>query len=467
MNWSKAALVVGMTMRARLGGAGGLRRRQGRGGRDHLWRLLLVLPRRAIAQHQRRRDLRSPAAASRGSRSLLSTRCSTASGRCRPGAACSNRSRSRRSGPIFGQPSTARGRPWNSASSIISTGTAAALADYYESRLKLVEAYDRAASTPIISPSIIRRRSAWRPRRACFCPPSRSARAAAVRPAGLRAAAAPSAAADRGNLHARSDERRPARVRLRPRLGRRSRLAITAPIRPRRQEMYAEAVEVLLRGAHPQGARFRRKRVLASATCRWRSSRCRSRIRRSGTACTPRKRRAGGAAQPQRGEPRPAGRDAALDRALPRDLAAGARRRPCRSPSSASAASSWWRRPTPRRWRWRAAPIRSGTQASTHLFRLHGRSQMHPRPATYRSPGRARPRDRRLAADGDDFSAVAARRNRLQLRGRAARLRRSDARRMPAIDRPVRRRGHACICVRRTTTTGDQEPSSVAAQVRR
>ena len=42
-----------------------------------------------------------------------------------------------------------------------------ALADYYEDRLRIVEAYDRADSTPTIWPSITRRRSAWRLRRAC------------------------------------------------------------------------------------------------------------------------------------------------------------------------------------------------------------------------------------------------------------------------------------------------------------
>ncbi len=85
----------------------------------------------------------------------------------------------------------------------------------------------------------------------------------------------------------------------------------------------------------------------------------------------------------------------------------------------------------------------------THLFRLHGRSQMHPRPATFDLAGRARTGDRRLAADGGGLSDVAARRDRLQLRGRAVRLRRSDARRMPAIDRSVRRRGHAGIARKR------------------
>src|SRR5262245_46196785 len=74
----------------------------------------------------------------------------------------------------------------------------------------------------------------------------------------------------------------------------------------------------------------------------------------------------------------------------------------------------------------------------THLFRRHGRPQSHPRPATF---GRARPGHRRLAGNGGSIPRLPARRNRLQLRGRTIRLRRLDAGGKPAVHRPLRRRG--------------------------
>ena len=49
------------------------------------------------------------------------------------------------------------------------------LGELYSNRLRIVEAYDAAASTLIISPSTTRRRSALRPLRASCCPLSRSA----------------------------------------------------------------------------------------------------------------------------------------------------------------------------------------------------------------------------------------------------------------------------------------------------
>ena len=91
------------------------------------------------------------------------------------------------------------------------------LRDYYEARLKIVEAYDRAGfygyhvaehhATPLgmaPSPSVFLAASRSAPRDLRFGTD------------GLCAAALSSAAHDRGNLHARSDERRPARDRLRP-----------------------------------------------------------------------------------------------------------------------------------------------------------------------------------------------------------------------------------------------------------
>jgi hypothetical protein len=54
------------------------------------------------------------------------------------------------------------------------------LRDYYEQRLKVIEPSTGPASTPITSPSITSRRSAWPPRPACSSRRSRSA------PSGLR-----------------------------------------------------------------------------------------------------------------------------------------------------------------------------------------------------------------------------------------------------------------------------------------
>ena len=102
--------------------------------------------------------------------------------------------------------------------------------------------------------------------------------------------------------------------------------------------------------------------------------------------------------------------------------------------SSGSAASSWWRRPTPRPWRSRAAPIRAGTQASHTCSAAMAASQIHPRPADFDT----------LMARGQGIAGspatvrgvpdVPARRDRLQLRGRAVRLRRPHARRDAALD---------------------------------
>ena len=69
---------------------------------------------------------------------------------------------------------------------------------------------------------------------------------------GLRAAAASSAAAARGNLHARSPERRAARHGLRPRLGAVSRSPITARTPEHAPQIYAERLEVILQGVLTQ-----------------------------------------------------------------------------------------------------------------------------------------------------------------------------------------------------------------------
>ena len=87
------------------------------------------------------------------------------------------------------------------------------LHEYYEARLKLIELYDAAGfyayhlaehhATPLgmaPSPSVFLAAVAQRTKRLRFGPD------------GLRAAALSSAAPDRGDLHARSDERRPPRL---------------------------------------------------------------------------------------------------------------------------------------------------------------------------------------------------------------------------------------------------------------
>ncbi len=69
-----------------------------------------------------------------------------------------------------------------------------------------------------------------------------------------------------------------------------------------------------------------------------------------------------------------------------------------------------------------------GIESFTHLPRLLGRAQTHPRPARIRAADGARPRHRRLARNGAGAARLAACRDRLQLRGRAIRVRRHDAR---------------------------------------
>ena len=117
-----------------------------------------------------------------------------------------------------------------------------------------------------------------------------------------------------------------------------------------------------------------------------------------------------------------------LDRPLPRDLAAGARARTPLFPSSASAASSWWRRPTPRRMALARRAYLVWHASFTHLFRLHGPLPVASAPRDLRSGGRARPGHRRLARRRwREFLASQLAADRLQLRRRAIRLRRSDA----------------------------------------
>ena len=91
-----------------------------------------------------------------------------------------------------------------------------------------------------------------------------------------------------------------------------------------------------------------------------------------------------------------------------------------------------------------AAPRLSGLARELHpsVPPASARAVASP-PRHLRSGGRARPGHRRLAGDGGAVSLLPARRNALQLSCRAIRLRRSDARGKPALDRPVRRRGDA------------------------
>ena len=81
----------------------------------------------------------------------------------------------------------------------------------------------------------------------------------------------------------------------------------------------------------------------------------------------------------------------------------------------------------------------------THLPRLRGRAADPSAAAGMGCAGARRPGHCRIAEDGDGIFAVAARRDAMQLRRRAVRVRRSDARRMPALDQVVRRRGDAGI----------------------
>ena len=273
------------------------------------------------------------------------------------------------------------------------------LADYYESRLKIAEAYDRAGfyayhlaehhSTPLGHGAIAERVS--RRRRAAHAQ-------AAVRAAGLGDAAAPSAAADRGNLHARSAERRPARDRLRPRLGAdRARILRRRSGRPRRRSTRKRSSSCSRGSTHKvldfHGKRFSFSNVPMEIEPLqkphppiWYG------VHAPDSAERAARRNLNVVSLDPPDETR-----LSIERyrtIWPQVHAADARR----SPSSASAASSWWRRPTPRRWRWRAAPIWSGTRALRTCSGGTAARRSHPRPGDLRSGGRARPGHRRLAA---------------------------------------------------------------------
>src|SRR6516225_5915896 len=154
------------------------------------------------------------------------------------------------------------------------------------------------------------------------------------------------------------------------------------------------------------------------------------------------RRRARGAPQSQRGQSRPAERDASLHGSLSDHLAAGSRPRG-RFPQA-----------RPRPLHRRCAERRRGAGVGApRLPRLAHELHAFVPPAwtpaiaspsrDLRFVGRARSGHRRLAGNGGAIPRLPARRNRLQLRGRAIRLRRFDARGKPAVHRPLRRRGDA------------------------
>ena len=149
------------------------------------------------------------------------------------------------------------------------------------------------------------------------------------------------------------------------------------------QEVYAEAVELVLRGIDAARCSISRASDFPSTTCRWKSSRCRNRIHRSGTACTCRtapnaRRGATSTSSVSTRRRKPVCRSIAIARSGRRST--GTRRL---SPSSASAASSSSRRPTPRRMALARRAYLLWHASFTHLFRRHERAQSHPRPATF------------------------------------------------------------------------------------
>ena len=148
------------------------------------------------------------------------------------------------------------------------------------------------------------------------------------------------------------------------------------------QDIYTEGLELILKGLTREAARFSRQAFLVRRCADGRSSRCKSRIRRSGTASM---RRTAPSARPSAismssasiRRPTRGCRSSAIARR------GGRRIRAPRCPSSASAASSLSARPMPRRWRLarRAYPI--WHQSFTYLFRLRDQPQIHPRPADF------------------------------------------------------------------------------------
>ena len=196
------------------------------------------------------------------------------------------------------------------------------LADYYESRLRIAEAYDRAGfyayhlaehhSTPLglaPSPSVFLAGVAQRTRKLRFGPlvwampmhhPLRLIEEICMldQMSGGRL----EIGFGRGSVPSSSN--------------------ITAPIRPPRRRSTPRRSS-WCSGIDPQGARLPRQAVFLQQGADGDRAAAEAASADLVRRARGRQRRAGGAPQPQRREPRPAGRDASLDRALPHHLAAG------------------------------------------------------------------------------------------------------------------------------------------------
>ena len=147
------------------------------------------------------------------------------------------------------------------------------------------------------------------------------------------------------------------------------------------QRIYAEALELVVKGLTQRTPDLPRRVLPISTTCRWSSSRCRSRIRRSGTACTrptaPSGRRAracGWSVSTRRAKPASrstaSGRLGATRTAAPLPLMGLGRFIVVAETDAAALAIA--RRAYPR---WHAS--------FTHLRRKHNRINAHPRPPTF------------------------------------------------------------------------------------
>ena len=122
------------------------------------------------------------------------------------------------------------------------------LKDYYEARLKVIEALTERASTPIMLPNITRRRRGLAPSPSVFLVAWRSDRRLTLRHRWfMRCRCTIQFTHHRGNLYARSDQRRAAGDRLRSwRLIHRNFFLRLDPAKA--QQIYTEGLELVIQG---------------------------------------------------------------------------------------------------------------------------------------------------------------------------------------------------------------------------
>ena len=268
--------------------------------------------------------------------------------------------------------------------------------------------------------------------------------AAALRPAGLSPALLPPGPPDRGNLHARSDERRAVRARHRPRRV----AARSGRLRRRLQggagDLSRGAATSSCKACRPTSSPSRAS-TTASARCRWCCGRCSARIRRCGAACCRSRARTGRRRTTSTSSR--SGRAQMVRAIVDRYRAAARKARQGRRPAH--------RRRPPRgggRHRRRGACGRAprlsalGRELPLAVGPARDAARHHRLVSRQlRRAAGARPRHRRLAAHGARLHRRRHRGDRRQLFPVLVRVRRSHAGGIAALGRAVRARGHAGV----------------------